>query len=204
MMTHQVQFHSFKLQMKVSCMTKQASQKVTTFWEKKKLPELFSHVVPCSIFRGIISSLYNVQEVLGTEWSTFGITRENVWLFDLMFQILASTAYGVSEQSGGKCLVVMFVCTYHPPLPDNTHPVLDSGHSVRDLCEVLFAQSSLLDAEGTMLRRHDAQSVTGNRAFMFSKTQNLKTISVKLSDLSTVHVLSQQAHQVSRRVGVDA
>lgn len=76
-MTHQVQFHSFKLQMKVSGMTKQASQKVTTFWEKKKLPELFSHVVPCSIFRGIISSLYNVQEVLGTEWSTFGITREN-------------------------------------------------------------------------------------------------------------------------------
>lgn len=74
--------------------------------KKNRLPELFSHVVPCSIFRGIISSLYNVQEVLGTEWSTFGITRENVSLFDLMLQILANTAYGVSEQSGGKCLCV--------------------------------------------------------------------------------------------------
>lgn len=51
--------------------------------------------------------------------------------------------------------------TYHSPLPDHAHPVLHAGHAVRDLHEVLLAQGSLLDAEWTVLRRHNAQCVTG-------------------------------------------
>lgn len=57
----------------------------------------------------------------------------------------------------------MFTQTYHCPFPDDAHPVLDSGHSVRDLCEVVFAQSSLLGSERTVFRRHNAQRVTENR-----------------------------------------
>lgn len=43
------------------------------------------------------------------------------------------------------------VCTYHSSLPNDAHPVLDSRHSMRDLGEVLFSQSSLLGAEWTVL-----------------------------------------------------
>lgn len=43
------------------------------------------------------------------------------------------------------------VCMYHSSLPNDAHPVLDSRHSMRDLGEVLFAQSSLLGAERTVL-----------------------------------------------------
>lgn len=64
------------------------------------------------------------------------------------------------------CVCVLDVCTYHSPLPDDAHPVLDSSHTVRDLCEVLFPQSSLLDSEWTVLRCHNAQSVTRNRIYM--------------------------------------
>lgn len=57
----------------------------------------------------------------------------------------------------------MFTCTHHSPLPNDTHPVLDSGHTMRDLCEIIFAQSSLLGAKWTVFRCHNAQSVTENR-----------------------------------------
>lgn len=68
----------------------------------------------------------------------------------------------------------LYMHTYHSPLPDDTHPVLDTGHSMRDLCEVLLAQSSLLGAEWTVLRRHNTQSVTRNRMSMFSILRYLK------------------------------
>lgn len=62
------------------------------------------------------------------------------------------------------------VCTYHSSLPNDAHPVLDSRHSMRDLGKVLFAQSSLLGAERTVLWCHHAQIVTetGNKISTFS------------------------------------
>lgn len=61
----------------------------------------------------------------------------------------------------------MFACTYHSPFPNDTHPVLDSGHTMRDLCEIIFAQSSLLGAKWTVFWCHNAQSVTENGCFHF-------------------------------------
>lgn len=69
---------------------------------------------------------------------------------------------------------LLYVSTYNSPLPDDTHPVLDTSHSMRDLCEVLLAQSSLLGAEWAVLRRHNTQSVTRNRMSMFSIVRYLR------------------------------
>lgn len=109
--------------------------------------------------------------------------------------------------------------TYHSPLPDDTHPILDSSHSVRDLCEVLFAQSSLLGAKWTVLRCYNAQSVTGKYSFLHKtiwinvhhwlmRSQHLafqEQVEYVVCTLScNKYTLAKQAHEVARRVGVDA
>lgn len=63
------------------------------------------------------------------------------------------------------CLCVLH--TYHSPLPNYTHPVLNASHPVRDLCEILLAQSSLLGTKWTVLWCHNTQSVTGNNNIFY-------------------------------------
>lgn len=115
------------------------------------------------------------------------------------------------------CVCTESVYTYHSPLPDDAHPVLDSSHSMRDLCEVLFAQSSLLDAEWTVLRCHNAQSVTRNRIYILHFTDHTDlnyhklfrtvfrgTFYFRYICVCTEHILAQQAHKEAGGVGVEA
>ena len=115
------------------------------------------------------------------------------------------------KRKGFICRLVcqcVFVCSHHSSLPDDTHPVLDPGHAMRDLGEVLFAQSSLLGAEWTVLRGHDAQSVTGNRRRGISSRECIIYNTFRFQShcvcVAAGHVLAQQAHEVVGCVGVEA
>lgn len=100
----------------------------------------------------------------------------------------------------------VFVCTYHSPLPNDTHPVLNSSHSMRDLCEVLLTQSSLLDAKWTVLWCHNTQSVTGNRmlssGIVFYFCCESCILGYKYIYVCTEHLPAQQAHEVAGSVGI--
>lgn len=45
--------------------------------------------------------------------------------------------------------------TYHPPLPDDAHTVLNAWKAVRDLCEIILAHGPLFDCERTVIGRQD-------------------------------------------------
>lgn len=50
--------------------------------------------------------------------------------------------------------------TYHSLLPDDGHPVLHTIHSIRDLGEVVFAESLLAHGKGAVVRPSYTEIIT--------------------------------------------